>query len=247
MIKPKYSCHYCNKEYTRKMYYDRHLVCCQMIHMSKREKQLDIQENYDTPSTRDLYLIIQELSSKCIRFEKKIKELENTIYSNSTNIQPLNVLNSHEELEKVDNNIVYDEWINSLIVTEEHLQTVFERNIIEAYKDIILNKSIKTKEVFCSSRIKQNEIYVLTYKNKVKEWVKYTREDINQIEYCLTKKLMEKFREWEAKNRERLFSDTYSMNYQNNLNKIMGGKLSRDMIKKNFYDILFNINKVNFN
>jgi len=37
------------------------------------------------------------------------------------------------------------------------------------------------------------------------------------------------------------------MNYQNNLNKIMGGKLSRDMIKKNFYDILFNINKVNFN
>ena len=65
----------------------------------------------------------------------KIKELENTIYSNSTNIQPLNVLNSHEELEKVDNNIVYDEWINSLIVTEEHLQTVFERNIIEGIKN----------------------------------------------------------------------------------------------------------------
>ena len=58
---------------------------------------------------------------------------------------------------------------------------------------------------------------------------------------------MEKFREWEAKYRERLFSDTYSINYQNNLNKIMGGKLSRDTIKKNFYDILFNINKVNFN
>ena len=173
--------------------------------------------------------------------------LENTIYSNSTNIQPLRVLNSADELEKIDNNIVYDEWINNICVTENHLQTVFERNIIEAYKDILLNNKAKTKEVFCSSKIKHNEIYVLTLTDNIKEWVKYTREEINQIEYELTKKLMEKFREWEAKNRERLFSDTYSINYQNNLNKIMGGKLSRDTIKKNFYDILFNINKVNFN
>lgn len=247
MIKPKYSCHYCNKEYTRKMYYDRHVVCCQMIHLSKREKQLDLQENFDTPSRRDLYLIIQELSCKCMQFEQKIKDLENTIYSNSTNIQPLRVLNSADELEKIDNNIVYDEWINNICVTENHLQTVFERNIIEAYKDILLNNKAKTKEVFCSSKIKHNEIYVLTLTDNIKEWVKYTREEINQIEYELTKKLMEKFREWEAKNRERLFSDTYSINYQNNLNKIMGGKLSRDTIKKNFYDILFNINKVNFN
>ena len=94
MLKPTYSCHYCDKKYTRKMYYDRHIICCQMIHLSKREKHIQLEEDYDTPSIRDLYLIIQELSNKCLTFEKKIKNLEKTIYTNGITIVPLNVLNS---------------------------------------------------------------------------------------------------------------------------------------------------------
>ena len=148
------------------------------------------------------------------------------------------------------NEILIDNWNNiprqkiCPYVTRVQLQN---DTLIDIATFLVRRWSGKENVTIEFSKIKQNEIYVLTLTDNIKEWVKYTREEINQIEYELTKKLMGKFREWEAKNRERLFSDTYSINYQNNLNKIMGGKLSRDTIKKTFYDILFNINKVNFN
>ena len=42
---PKNTCMYCNKTYSRVSYYKRHVLLCEMVHSSKFERNMNIEEN----------------------------------------------------------------------------------------------------------------------------------------------------------------------------------------------------------
>ena len=71
-----HSCGLCNKSYTRKTSYDRHVILCEILHQSKREKKCKGQELSDIPSHTQLFLIVQELALKNQILETKMIEMQ---------------------------------------------------------------------------------------------------------------------------------------------------------------------------
>jgi hypothetical protein len=61
---PNQCCPHCDKKYTRKSSYTRHVILCEVLHQTKREKKCAEEETTDIPTTRQLYNIIQELAIK---------------------------------------------------------------------------------------------------------------------------------------------------------------------------------------
>ena len=49
MEKTKFTCNYCFKEYSRKSFYNKHVLCCEILNNSKHENEL-IREEQETPS-----------------------------------------------------------------------------------------------------------------------------------------------------------------------------------------------------
>ena len=51
MNKPSqsYSCSYCSKTYTRKIYYERHVICCNLRAMADVGDYRTLEEQNDTP------------------------------------------------------------------------------------------------------------------------------------------------------------------------------------------------------
>ena len=58
---PKNTCIYCNKLYSRVSYYKRHVLLCEMVHASKFERNMNIEENNKLYSYNDLVNVVQEL------------------------------------------------------------------------------------------------------------------------------------------------------------------------------------------
>ena len=68
-------CPHCLRHYERKVYLDRHVGMCQLLTKTKRERKLEVQEQEDTPSVRDLYTAVLELTEKYSQLEKKFTDL----------------------------------------------------------------------------------------------------------------------------------------------------------------------------
>ena len=83
MSKTKYICHHCNKEYSRKIYFDRHLLCCNLKALAMEKGSVELEEMNDTPSQRELYLMLQELIKKQYDMEKEIKRLKQISFRDS--------------------------------------------------------------------------------------------------------------------------------------------------------------------
>ena len=70
-IHPEYECGYCNRQYKRKMNYDKHMLLCNIIRKTPSER-LNEQEQDNLPTMRELYTVIQTLLERQEKFAKQI-------------------------------------------------------------------------------------------------------------------------------------------------------------------------------
>jgi len=47
---PPHSCHCCGKEYTRKSSHAKHVILCEVLYQTKREKKCEEEETTDIPN-----------------------------------------------------------------------------------------------------------------------------------------------------------------------------------------------------
>ena len=70
-----YCCKHCNRAYKRKVYFDRHVIACEIMSKPKKQRDVEAQELSDTPTVRQLYDVILEMGKKMVDMEKQIEEL----------------------------------------------------------------------------------------------------------------------------------------------------------------------------
>ncbi len=69
-----YCCAHCNRVYQRKIYYERHVLVCEMMSKPKKQRDTELEELSDTPTTRKLYDVVLEMGKKISDMEKRINE-----------------------------------------------------------------------------------------------------------------------------------------------------------------------------
>ena len=128
------TCKYCGKTYQRSSYLTRHQLTCQFLSKTPNQLRLETEEREDTPSIRQLYEIIMEMTIKYSKLEKKVEELTKYTESKKRKIDVIQWLNNNYSLKTNYNN-----WISSINLDITDLELVFKTDLITGIYQILLN------------------------------------------------------------------------------------------------------------
>jgi hypothetical protein len=232
-----FCCVHCQRNYQRKLYFDRHVIACQFLSKPKRDRELETEEQADTPSVRVLYDIILALGAKCNELETKMAAMNK--WANITK-QKLNItewLNTTSPLA-----LDYNEWFNTLNVTPADLTYLFETDYVGGVVRL-LKEQFKNEEERKPVRAftgKESTFYIYRAEQK---WLMCDNETFNKLMYLLDKQFMREFIAWQNENKKKMATDdSFSDVYGRNMKKIMGGNFTREQlysrIKKEWYQHL---------
>jgi len=229
-----FNCAYCNKEYTRKTSYSKHIIICEILYKQKtqskasQKREEKCEEEEKPPhniSIQGLYQIVQELAYKTKHMEEELHEIKQYISMNVNNINVINMLNSPTSPIPTPT-ITYDEWKRDFKVSEEDITDL--ENIIETMKSVIKkNLTPSISHPFISFAQKKHAIYVYTSteennNNIIYSWKKQTPEEFLSLFKFIHSKIQQALSGWYKKNKEMILrSDRLSDQYQRNLNKLV--------------------------
>jgi hypothetical protein len=236
-FKPTYECGYCNKIYKIESAYNKHTQMCKLFMKSKNNKQPE--NNEHIPSNSELYSIIQILVNKCSALEKKVESLQGSLHKNNRKFDILEWLNN----QNIKNVCSFNEWINSIIITINDMELVFENGFIKGIQLIIENI------LPLSNNTRINPIKAYTQKDNIlyifngQSWEIMTAEVFELFVYKITKGLLSQFKCWQDKNANRR-DDNFTKKYSENVKKILGGSLSREQQVNKIRVLLYNHLKI---
>ena len=235
--KPTYECGYCNKIYKIESAYNKHTQMCKLFMKSKNNKQTE--NNEHIPSNSELYSIIQILVNKCSALEKKVESLQGSLHKNNRKFDILEWLNN----QNIKNVCSFNDWINSIIITINDMELVFENGFIKGIQLIIENI------LPLSNNTRINPIKAYTQKDNIlyifngQSWEIMTAEVFELFVYKITKGLLSQFKCWQDKNANRR-DDNFTKKYSENVKKILGGSLSREQQVNKIRVLLYNHLKI---
>ena len=142
---PKNTCIYCNKTYSRLSYYKRHVLLCEMVHSSKFERNMNIEENQTLYSYNDLVNVVQELKYEFVKMQEEFTKLkkENIILKE----KPVKIIEEIIEtpytwLNNNKKSFDMNNWINELNLNVKHLNYLDDKTIYELLYNLLEHKSI---------------------------------------------------------------------------------------------------------
>ena len=109
-------CPYCQRGYSRKIYFDRHIGICELLCKSKKERKLDFEERVDMPDVRDLYTVVMELVVKNRQLEEKVQELSKWCNTKKNKINLIDWL-----MVTYTSATDYVSWFNKLQIGRAHV------------------------------------------------------------------------------------------------------------------------------
>jgi len=235
------TCFYCHREYQRKVYFERHVVACQFLSKSNKERELELEEVADTPSIRDLYKIIMELAAKCNQLETQLKEVSKWAALKKQKLNILDWLNEHRVNETKNDvgRLSFNDVLNTLTITQDDLNVLFETDYTGGVMHVLKRHlSSSDSSPLCAFTTKENVFYVFMEK----EWVLCNNEYYTKLMHLLDKQFMGAFIEWQTKNKHKGSSDDFALLYSKNMKKVMGGAFTREQlyarIKKELYTFI---------
>lgn len=231
-----FQCEYCHRTYQRKIFFDRHTIACQYLTKTKKERAVESEELADTPTIRELYSIILELSAKCNSLETKL-----TAISKWTNItkKKLNITDWLNTTYSSAND--YNDWFQTIKVTKADLNALFDSDYVNGVI-VALHRQLVIDNDDCPIRAfkgKENAFYI----KQGKTWNMCDTETFTKLMYLLDKQFMNEFILWQTENKSRMSGeDSFSELYARNMKKIMGGNYMREQlysrIKKEMFSLI---------
>ena len=248
MSKNVYSCDTCDKKYTQKSSLQKHIVLCGFITKTKREKQIQKEEDSDIPTYFQLVNIVQELSIKYNKLENQLTEMQKWVEKKKKKINVISWLNINMEPR-----IYFQDWIKTFVIKEEHFRFLMENTIIDCFQNI-LEEHLTTREtkeaetesnletvypIKCFSQ-KNNLFYIYT---SDKEWRQMTFEDFISLFKQIQGQLLKALTLWKIQNKKYIEdNDSISILCNKTIIKLMEISFTKDTvfgkIKTNLYNYL---------
>ena len=221
----KQCCQYCGKEYTRKTSYSRHVILCELLNQTKREKKCIEEETTDIPTIKQLYNIIQELGLKCQNMEIKMNEMQKWVDNKKKKLNVIQWLNLNSQPL-----INIKEWIQSIQINEEHITILFEQPLIQIILAIIETKIQESEKesipipIYCLTQ-KPNLFYC--YEDN---WVHFTSEYFSILLNNIHIKLVRTLTNWYDSNLDKINNnDKMQILYNKTMIKLMSVNFTQDV------------------
>ena len=80
------NCSICSKKFTRKTFYDRHVLVCELISKSQKKRKIETEERNDIPSPEKMYEILLEMTVKYKKMEEKVERLSTMLEAKNKKI-----------------------------------------------------------------------------------------------------------------------------------------------------------------
>jgi hypothetical protein len=236
-------CPYCAKEYSRKSSLDKHVLLCDFLQKSKKEKNLDIQETDNLPSYKELVMIVQELAVKNKKLEEKLVHFEKWVETKKKKINVKQWLNQH-----VIPQTTFAVWCQQIQVTQQHLHYLFESTIHETVNRIMNDQRVANPEVVLPIYAfdQKNNVFYICAENgesQTREWTEMTNTNFSTILIKIQQRLLQEMDKWRTQNIQQINSnekmtDVYNKTIMKlmNINSTQDGTMSK--IKSNFYQSL---------
>lgn len=267
-----YVCSKCSKKYKIKTNYDKHLLMCNLMSKTVKERRIENINIDNTPSTKELYSIILRLSNKCEMMERKIEKLTDSYNKEKKKINVIEWLNNQKNnIDNDDNsdsdndnngvkinnkNPIFSKWIETVNINEDDMESVVNNNFMDGLKHII-KRLVRENEdygiTFPIKAFEQKEGLFYIYdiinidngNNFEKKWIIMSAENLNILFSKITKGLIKQIRLWKDNNINKMSEEGFAKVYANNIKKVTGGDVPIQTQQLKFRKYLYNIIKIN--
>ena len=241
--KKLYNCKYCNRFYTRKQAYEKHILCCEILSINHEEHKLKLEDIDDTPpNIVKLYEIIKELTYKQAKQEKEIENLKQFVNKTKKKLSIIDWLN-----ENCKKNVAFDIFIKNIRIERKHLEYIFKYDFINGF--IYIFQEILPLNIDLPIRCfdQKSETFFIV---KNDNWLVMTGLEYEEMIDIINRKIIVEFGEWQRENYDKIIKDQkFNDIYENNIIKVLGTNKSKgktyNRIKKKLYDYLkFNLKRI---
>lgn len=237
-----YKCVSCNREYQRKIFYDKHILLCHLM-MTKTvaDMQKDNEEQADTPTVRVLYEIILEMNAKMVKMEARLDEYAKWVESRKRKVNIVDWLNDKYKSYPTS----YAAWFNSIKLERQHLEMIFEMDYVLGIAAILQTLiPSENRDILPIKCFDQKDNILFIFNNDT--WQIMPVDLFDKLIMTLSKKLITEFIAWQNEHSDQLENnDEFATIHAQNLKKVMGGNISIELLGLRVKKELFKYLKVN--
>lgn len=233
-------CKYCGRDYKSKNYYNRHVLVCEILSKTDKERAQEEEELSDTPNHRKMYELLLEMTLKYSKMEKKLEELSKWTETKKSKIHVIDWLNiNYKSATK------FIDFCNNLKLNYSHLELIFNSNfvpgIISIFQQFIPltngNEAILPIRAFDK---KDNTLFIYT---DDEIWKEMTGQQFEKMIGIISKEIIREFGKWQNENLKRIKKDEkFAITYAKNTQKVMGSQYTYEQscakIKRGLYKYL---------
>lgn len=235
-----HNCNFCKKQFHQKFNYDRHVLCCEFITKSHKERENEIDITQQLPTTIEMYQLMQHMMVRITKLENDNATLRRV---KRGKLSVLEWLNDNTKCPLPA--FTFSDWIRNDILpnVKDYLETVFHQGLLAGLTSLFeqsISKCGSTTLPICSFDTKLSKIYVfkkntnVDVQNEPTEpmWIKIPNVELDKYLRRVANQFTYDFKScwYEVHKAEIETDEKYSEMYVDYYKQILGGKMSDDTL-----------------
>ena len=222
-------CKYCNRKYKIKTYYDRHILACEIMSKTTKERLQDEECMADTPNIRKVYDIVLEMNKQLQELREKVKELEKEKKEKKKKINVLDWLNN----QTTKPSVYWSDLATSIEIKQPELLHIFKtdmcKGIFENLFAVCNKQEVLPIQAFDQ---KPNLLYVYDKQG----WHEIKDNYFETTIKIIHKKYMRAFVDWQSDAEQKMSAENFNARFTENIHKL-NSKTITQLTKKIFNDV----------
>jgi len=217
-LKQIVNCPACFKTYKKKGCYEKHILYC--------DREL---KTTNIPSNTQLLEMITNLTEKYNTVQQELQNIKSQIYTKNKKIDVLKWLNQSQDKEDDEEiQVSFIEALQNIDISMDDLNLLFENNFVTGVFEIInryLNSHYEINKLVKCFNQKKNVLYIYESHN----WIPLENADFINIMKIINVRIFEQFKKYRDMNNDKIDSDSFQIQYNANLKKILCVNMPFDM------------------
>ena len=235
-----FECPHCALSYKRKLYYKRHILLCEILSKTKKEREQEIEEHADTPSLRKMYDLLLEMTFKYSKMEKKLEDLTKWVEAKKKKINIVEWLN-----ENYTEGTNFAHWYKSIKFNRSHLELIFKYNFINGFMYIFQELLPLEQETGLPIKAFDQKDNTLFIYNDDEKWDVMSQKQLEQFISYISRLIMGEFVKWQTENANTMDAEKFSDIYTENIQKVIGANYSMEQLNIKMKRELYKYLKMN--
>lgn len=191
-IASNYACIRCDKTYTNKSDAKRHVIMCEELSKTPRERKIEEERNSDLPTHDQLCHIVMDLLQKNIALEKKLAQITQWAERNQKKVILTDWLNDN-----LVPRLSYKEFEEQIgkSINQNHVEYLVKNTFMDTMLKIFEDFGSEGAPIFCSTQ-KQNAFYVHRMVAEDLAWVAMTKTDLVDLLNYIHSKFLKELMKW---------------------------------------------------